>query len=150
MNLEEQVAEQIKAAMREKDSVRLAALRAIKSELLLFKTAKANAQPSPDDELRILNKMAKQRDEAAATYQQNGRPELAANELAERQIIAAFLPQQLGPDELAQQVAAIVAQAGASSPKDMGKVMGLANKALAGKASGKDIAEAVKAALAPR
>ena len=149
MNLFEQVSEDIKKAMLAREKVRLEALRGIKKEFLEAKTAKgANGELTDETAVRILTKMVKQRRESAKIYTDNNRPELAENELAEAAVIEGYLPAQLSDEELTAEIAAIIAQTGASSPKDMGKVMGVASKQLAGRAEGRAISAKVKEMLA--
>ncbi|SBV97829.1 GatB/YqeY domain-containing protein [uncultured Dysgonomonas sp.] len=148
MNLFDQVSEGIKDAMRAKDKVRLEALRGVKKEFIEAKTAKgANDELSDEAAIQILQKMAKQRRDSAAIYTTQNRADLAENELAELAVIEAFLPKQLSQDELDTKIGEIIAQVGATSPADMGKVMGVATKALAGVAAGKAISETVKKLL---
>ena len=148
MTLEQQIQEDIKAAMRAKDTVALAARRAVKSEILLFKTAEGGTGEITDaDVLKIIQKLIKQRKETAQVYADNNRPELAENELAEAAAMQQYLPKQLSPEELEARIRDIVAQVGATSIRDMGKVMGLATKQLAGVADGRAISAAVKALL---
>ncbi len=149
MNLFDQVSEDIKKAMLAREKVRLEALRGIKKEFLEAKTAKgAGGQLSDENAMKILIKMVKQRKESASIYEANGRPELAANELAEAAVIEEYLPKQLSQEELEAEVKAIIAEAGATSPKEMGKVMKLASQRLAGRADGRKISETVKDLLA--
>jgi uncharacterized protein YqeY len=148
MNLFDQVSEGIKDAMRAKDKIRLEALRGIKKEFIEAKTAKgANDELTDETAIRILQKMAKQRRDSAAIYTTQNRADLAENELAELVVIETFLPKQLSQDELDAKIGEIIAQVGATSPADMGKVMGAATKALAGIAAGKAISETVKKLL---
>ncbi|HMM02386.1 MULTISPECIES: GatB/YqeY domain-containing protein [unclassified Dysgonomonas] len=148
MNLFDQVSEGIKDAMRAKDKIRLEALRGIKKEFIEAKTAKgANDELSDEAAIQILQKMAKQRRDSAAIYTTQNRTDLAENELAELAVIEAFLPKQLSQDELDAKISEIITQVGATSPADMGKVMGVATKALAGVAAGKVISETVKKLL---
>lgn len=148
MNLFDQVSEGIKDAMRAKDKVTLEALRGIKKEFLEAKTAKgANDELSDDAAILILQKMAKQRRDSATIYREQNRPELAEKEEAEVVVIEKYLPKQLSQEELDAKIAEIIAQVGASSPADMGKVMGVATKALAGVTNGKAISETVKKLL---
>lgn len=149
MNLFDRVSEDIKKAMLARDKVRLEALRGIKKEFLEAKTAKgAGGQLSDDTAMKILIKMVKQRKESASIYEANRRPELAANEMAEAAVIEKYLPKQLTQEELEAEIKAIIAEAGVSSPKEMGKVMKLATQRLAGRADGRKISETVKALLA--
>ena len=148
MTLEQQIQEDIKAAMRAKDTVALAARRAVKNEILLFKTAEGGAKEVTDaDVLKMIQKLVKQRRETAQVYLDNGRQELADNELAEAASMEQYLPKQLSPEELEARVKEIVAEVGATSIRDMGKVMGVASKRLAGIADGRAISAAVKALL---
>ena len=137
----------MKEAMRAKDKLRLEAVRAIKSELLLAKTSGGAGEMNEEVEIKILQKLVKQRRDSAEIYKQQGRADLADNELAQANIIEEFLPAQLSDDELEAALKEIVDSLGASSMKDMGKVMGAANAKLKGKADGKRIAEFVKKAL---
>ena len=148
MNLFEQVSGDIKAAMLAKDKVRLQALRGMKKEFLEAKTAKGGDGELTDDAAaKILQKMVKQRKESAAIYEKQNRPDLAAPELEEASCIESYLPKQLSAEEVEKALKAIIAEVGASSPKDMGKVMGQASKILAGKAEGRLISETVKRLL---
>lgn len=148
MNLFDQVSEGIKDAMRAKDKVRLEALRGVKKEFLEAKTAKgANDELSDEKAILILQKMVKQRRDSAEIYESQARPELAEKEMAEVAVLEKLLPKQLSAEELEAKVKEIVAQVGAASPADMGKVMGVATKALAGIAAGKAISETVKKVL---
>ncbi|MBD5330171.1 MAG: GatB/YqeY domain-containing protein [Bacteroides sp.] len=145
MNLFDQISEDIKKAMLARDKVRLEALRGAKKEFLEAKTAKgANGELTDDNATKILVKMVKQRKESAKIYEDNQRPELAANELAEAAVLEEYLPKQLSAEELEAEVRAIIAETGAAGPRDMGKVMGVASKRLAGKAEGRAISETVK------
>ncbi len=149
MSLEERINSEIKSAMMAKEKVRLEALRAIKSAILLAKTEKGGSDVlTQEAELKLLQKQHKQRKESAEIFAQQNRPELAEKELAEAAVIEEFLPKMLTDKELTQQVKAIIEQVGAKAPSDMGKVMGVASKQLAGKADGKAISEKVKALLA--
>ena len=149
MNLFDQVSSDIKAAMLAKDKVRLETLRGIKKEFLEAKTAKGgNGELADDAATKILVKLVKQRKETAAIYTEQNRPELAQNELAEAAVIEEYLPKQMSEEELTEALKAIIAQVGASSAKDMGKVMGVASKQLAGKAEGRTISAKVKELLA--
>ncbi len=149
MNLFDQVSEDIKKAMLAKDKVALDALRGIKKEFLEAKTAKGSDGELHDDKaLQILQKMVKQRKESAQMYIDANRPELAEDELAQCKIIERYLPAMLSEEELTAALKEIIAQVGASSPQDMGKVMGVATKQLAGKAEGKAINLKVRELLA--
>lgn len=135
--------------MLAKDKVRLETLRGIKKEFLEAKTAKgADGELSDDTAIRIMTKMAKQRRETAEIYSSQNRPELAQNELAEAAVIEEYLPRQLSEEELVAELKKIIEQTGATSAKEMGKVMGVASKALAGRADGKAISAKVKELLA--
>lgn len=149
MNLFEQISEDIKKAMLAKDKVALDALRGIKKEFLEAKTAKGGDGELHDDRaLQILQKMVKQRKEAAELFRQANRPELADDEMAQCAIIARYLPAMMSEDELREVLKGIIAQVGATGPQDMGKVMGVATKQLAGKAEGKTINMMVRQLLA--
>lgn len=148
MNLFDQVSEDIKKAMLAREKVRLEALRGAKKEFLEAKTAKgANGELSDEVATKILVKMVKQRKESAKIYTENNRQELAENELAEASVLEEYLPKQLSAEELKAEVAAIIAETGATGPKEMGKVMGVASKRLAGRAEGRAISEMVKTLL---
>ncbi len=148
MSLEERINQDIKAAMLAKEKVKLEALRAIKSAILLAKTEKGGGTLTPEVELKLLQKQVKQRKESAEIYSQQNRPELAEKELLEAKAIEVYLPKMLSEDELKIEVTKIIETVGAKTPSEMGKVMGIASKTLAGKADGKAIAEMVKAVLA--
>lgn len=149
MTLFDQVSEDIKKAILAKDKVALDALRGIKKEFLEAKTAKGGDGELHDDKaLQILQKMVKQRKESAQMYIDANRPELAADELAQCKIIEQYLPAMLSEEELTAALREIIAQVGASGPQDMGKVMGVATKQLAGKAEGKAINLKVRELLA--
>ena len=149
MSLFDQVSEDIKKAMLAKDKVALDALRGIKKEFLEAKTAKGGDGELHDDKaLQILQKMVKQRKESAQMYIDANRPELAEDELAQCKIIERYLPAMLSEEELTAALKEIIAQVGASGPQDMGKVMGVATKQLAGKADGKTINLKVRELLA--
>ena len=148
MNLFDKISEDIKKAMLARDKVRLEALRGAKKEFLEAKTAKgANGELSDENATKILVKMVKQRKESAKIYQENNRPELAENELAEASVLEEYLPKQLSVEELEAELKSIISEVGAEGPKDMGKVMGIATKRLAGKAEGRAISETVKKLL---
>ena len=149
MNLYDQISDDIKKAMLAKDKVRLGALRGIKKEFIEAKTAKGSEGDLSDEAaIKILQKMVKQRKDSAAIYQQQNRPELGEGELAEAAVIAEYLPKQMSEEELETALKAIIAEVGATSAKDMGKVMGVAGKQLAGKAEGRAISAKVKELLA--
>lgn len=148
MSLEQQIQEAIKEAMKAKDAVALSANRAIKGEILLFKTAEGGAKEVTDgDILKMIQKLVKQRKEAAEQFIAGARQDLADNELAEAAALEKYLPKQLSPDEVKAKIQGIIAQVGASSIRDMGKVMGVANKALAGLSDGRTISGIVKELL---
>lgn len=148
MTLYQKIEAAIKEAMLARDMGRLNALRGIKKEFLVAKTAPgANGELSDDNALKILVRMAKQRRESAQIYTDNNRPELAENELAEVAVIEDYLPKALSAEELEAALREIVARLGAAGPKDMGKVMGVATRELAGRADGKAISAAVRAIL---
>jgi uncharacterized protein YqeY len=148
MNLEENVMAQMKDAMKAKDEAALRGLRAIKAEII-----KAKAEPgaggsiSPDTELKMLQKMVKQRKDSLEIYKQQNRTDLAQKEEEEIALIEKFLPKQMSETELKDELRKIIVETGASSPADMGKVMGVATKQLAGKADGKTISVMVKELL---
>ncbi|MEJ5264999.1 MAG: GatB/YqeY domain-containing protein [Bacteroidales bacterium] len=149
MGLFETINDDIKAAMLAKEKEKLEALRAIKAALLLAKTEKGASQElSAETEIKVLQRMVKQRKESAEIYQSQNRPDLAEKELFEASVIEKYLPAQMSVEELEKAIRDIVARVGAKSPVDMGKVMGVATKELAGKAEGKMIAETVKKVLA--
>ena len=148
MTLEQQIQEDIKTAMKAKDTVALAATRAVKGEILLFKTAEGgNGEVTDGDILKMVQKLIKQRKEAAEQFSAAGRQELADVELAQAAALEKYLPKQLGPAEVEAKVREIITQTGASSIRDMGRVMGTATKALAGQTDGKTISEIVKRLL---
>lgn len=148
MDLFDRISNDIKGAMLAKDKVRLETLRGIKKEFLEAKTAKgADGTLTDDQATKIMAKMVKQRKETAQIYTEQNRPELAENELAEAAVIEEYLPKQLSDEELTARLKEIIAQTGASSAKEMGKVMGVASKALAGQADGKVISTKVRELL---
>ena len=145
MSLFDEISNAITAAMKARDKVRLEALRAVKKDFIEAKTAPgANGELADDAALKIIAKLVKQRKDTAVIYSDNNRPELAANELAEAAIMEEYLPKQLSDEELTEALKAIIAQVGATSAKDMGKVMGVATKSLAGRAEGRAISAKVK------
>lgn len=149
MSLFETISEGIKSAMKARDKVRLETLRNIKKVFLEAKTAPgANDTLEDAQALKILQKLAKQGKESAATFQQANRQDLADGELAQVNVIEEYLPKPLTNEEIEAQVKAIIAQTGATSMKEMGKVMGIASKQMAGKADGRVISEVVKKLLA--
>lgn len=137
----------IKEAMLAKDSVRLSSLRAIKSAFLVAQTEKGAGELDEAAKQKIIQKQVKQRKDAAAIYLEQNRQDLADDEMAQVAILEEFLPEQLSEDKIREVVTAVIAQVGASSMADMGKVMGSANQQLAGKADGKLIAQIVKSLL---
>lgn len=148
MSLKKQIESDIKQAMLAKDKDKLRALRAIKSLILLAETDKgAASELSQDQEMQILIKAAKQRKDSLEVYEQQKRDDLAAIEKVELEIIEAYLPKQFSEEELKVELLKIIETTGVSSPKDMGKVMGIATKTLAGKADGKAISTMVKQLL---
>ena len=148
MSLEEKVMAQMKDAMKAKDEALLRGLRAIKAEIIKAKTDPgANGQVTEDGEMKILQKLVKSRKDSLVIYEQQNRADLAAKESEEIAVIEKFLPQQMTEAELTDAIGKIIAELGASGPQDMGKVMGVASKQLAGKADGKAIAAAVKEGL---
>lgn len=148
MNIFDQISEGIKEAMKAKDQVRLEALRAIKKEFLEAKTAKgAGGELNDDTAMKILVKMVKQRKEVAEIFIANSRQDIADLNLAEAKIIEEYLPKQLTEEELEEALKAIIARVGATSPQQMGMVMGAATKELAGRAEGKAISTKVKELL---
>lgn len=149
MALYDQISEDIKAAMKARDKVRLATLRNIKKVFLEAKTAPgANDTLEDADAMKILQKLAKQGRESAQTFIDNNRPDLAEEELAQAKVIEGYLPKPLTEEEIEAVVKQIIAETGAQSMKDMGRVMGLASKQMAGKADGKAISAVVKRLLA--
>lgn len=148
MTLEQQIQEDIKAAMKAKDSVAMNAVRAVKGEILLFKTAEGGSREVTDEDvLKMIRKLVKQRRESAEQYVAAGCKELADNELAEAAVIEKYLPKQLSEAEVEAKVKEMIAALGATSLKEMGKVMGAANAALAGQADGKTISGIVRKLL---
>lgn len=148
MSLETEIMSQLKEAMKTKDDAAMRALRAIKAEIIKAKTEPdAHGQVDEAGELKLLQRMAKQRKESIETFEQNGRNDLAEKEKEELEVIEKFLPKQLSEEELQKELSAIIAQTGASSAADMGKVMGVATKQLAGKADGKAISAMAKTLL---
>ncbi len=147
MSLQENIMAAMKAAMKNKDQTALAALRAVKSELLLAKTSGADGDLKSEDEIKLLQKLVKQRKDSAQIFTEQNRTDLAEPELAQAAVISQFLPEQLSEEEVAKIVGEIIAQTGASGMKDMGKVMGMVSSKLAGKAEGKIIASLVKQSL---
>lgn len=148
MTLEQKINEGIQAAMKAQDKVRLLALRNVKKYIIEAKTATGGITELPDaDTLRIIQKLSKQGTDSAAIYRQQNREDLYAEEIAQVEVLKEFLPRQMSDDELTAAVRELIAQSGATSIKDMGKVMGVASKQLAGQAEGKAISDKVKELL---
>lgn len=148
MSLSKQIMEALKVAMKAKDVLTLQALRAVKSAILLALTETgAKEEISEIEEIKILQKLVKQRKDSASIYAEQGRADLANPEMAEAAVIEQFLPEQLSEEEVAKVVDEVIDQIGASSMKDMGKVMGIVNGKLVGKADGKTISGVVKQRL---
>ena len=148
MSLEQEIMTRLKEAMKTKNEDALRSLRAIKAEIIKAKTeVGAGGAINEEGELKLLQKMAKQRKDSLEIFEQQGRSDLAAKEKAELSVIEEFLPEQLSEDALKQLLTQIISETGASGPSDMGKVMGMATKKLAGKADGKAISTLVKALL---
>lgn len=145
MALEEKINADIKTAMLAKEAAKLEALRAVKSAIIILKTSPEGY--TDDNELKAMQKMVKQRKETAAIYQSQGRQDLADVELFQANIIESYLPKQMSEEDVKAEIAKIIASVGATSPADMGKVMGAASKQLAGKADGKVISMIVKELL---
>ncbi|MBO9592393.1 MAG: GatB/YqeY domain-containing protein [Niabella sp.] len=149
MSLEQTINEDIKKAMLAKQEVALRSLRAIKAAILLAKTAEgAKDSLSADDEIKLVQKLVKQRKDSLEIFEKQNRPDLAQKEKEEIEVLEKYLPAQLSVEEIKPIIAGFIAQTGAAGPADMGKVMGLASKELAGKADGKTIAAVVKELLA--
>jgi uncharacterized protein YqeY len=148
MNLEQKIMAEMKEAMKAKDEGQLRALRAIKAEIIKAKTEPgAGGEISAEKEISMLQKMMKQRRDSLEIYQQQNREDLASKEQEEMAVIEKFLPAQMSAEELKSELKQVIAETGASSPADMGKVMGAANKKLAGRADGKTISAMVKELL---
>lgn len=147
MNLEQKIMAELKTAMLAKDEASLRSLRAIKAAILLVKTSGAGTELKEDDEIKLLQKLVKQRKDSLEIFQQQNRPDLAQKELEEISVIEKFLPQQLSVEELKEELTKIIAETGASSPADLGKVMGIASKKFASRADGKTISGLVKELL---
>ncbi len=148
MNLEQKVMSELKTAMLTKDEKSLRSLRAIKAAILLAKTSEGSGgELKEEDEIKLLQKLVKQRKDSLEIYRQQNRSDLAQKEQEEIEVIEKFLPQQLSADELKAELTVIIREVGAASPADMGKVMGVATKKLAGKADGKTISALVKELL---
>jgi len=149
MALKNQIDQDIKVAMLAKDQARLRGLRAIKSAILMAETEKNAGVFSEESEIKVLQRLIKQRKESAEIYQQQNRPDLYAIEKEEQDVIESYLPQQLDKNEIRKIILSIIEENGFTGIKDMGKVMGMSNKILAGKADGKTISEIVKEVLTP-
>ena len=148
MSLLNNLAEELKTAMRAKEIIKLEALRAIKSAVLLAQTSSgASSELSEDEEIKLLQKLVKQRKDSATIYKQQNRKDLADPEEVQAAVISQFLPEQISEDEVGKVVEEIIRLTGADGMKDMGKVMGMASKQLGGKADGKTISNIVKAKL---
>lgn len=147
MTLTEKIAADLIAAMKSGDKVALEAVRAAKTAFLLAKSEKGQEALTPEEELKVIRKLVKQRRESADIYKQNNRPELAEKETAEADVLEKYLPAMLGEAELEKILRDIIARIGAKTPADMGKVMGVATRELAGKADGKEISAKVKQLL---
>jgi len=149
MSLEQKVMADLKTAMLAKDEKALRSLRAIKSAIIIAKTSEgAHGEIKEDDEIKLLQKLVKQRKDSLEIYEKQNRQDLAEREKEEIEVIEKFLPKQIDETELKEIIGKIIIETGASSPADMGKVMGAANKQLAGRADGKTIAGIVKELLA--
>ena len=147
MSLQENVNEQLKAAMKAKDTVALESLRAIKTAIMMTQTQAGAKELTSDDEIKLVQKLVKQRKDSAEIFHQQGRLDLAAPEEAQIKIIEQFLPEQLDESAITEKVTAIIAKIGATGMQDMGKVMGMASKEMAGKADGKTISAIVRQKL---
>ena len=147
MTLEEKITQDLKTAMKAKDDAAKRGIRAIKQAILLAKTDGSGKEITADLEIKMLTKLVKQRKESLAIYEEQGREDLAQTEREELEVIERYLPEQMSEAELSSTIQAIIERLGASSMKDMGKVMGVATKELAGKADGKLVSQMVKAAL---
>ncbi len=149
MSLQSKIMDEMKAAMKSKNSVALESLRAVKSAILLAKTENgAKDDLNEEEEIKLLQRLVKQRKDSAAIFTEQGRADLAEPEIAQAAVIEKFLPAQLSIEEVSKIIATIIEKTGAAGMKDMGKVMGMASKELAGKADGKTISTIVKQALA--
>lgn len=147
MSLELTISEAIKTAMKDKDKVALDSLRAVKSQIMLLKTEAKGAEVSTEQEIAILQRMIKQRKDSYEQFTAQNRADLAEVEEAQMKVIERFLPKQLSDEELETEMKKIIAETGAQSAKDLGKVMGMAGKSLAGKSDGKSISEMAKKLL---
>ena len=147
MSLQTEIMTAMKTAMKAKDQTALAALRAVKSEILLAQTSGEGGELSEEQEIKILSKLVKQRKDSAAIYLEQDRKDLALPEIDQAEVISQFLPEALSEEEIEKVVIMTIEQIGAEGMKDMGKVMGIVNKELAGQADGKTISTMVKAKL---
>jgi uncharacterized protein YqeY len=148
MSLAEKIASDLINAMKSKDKVALEAIRAAKTAFVLARSEKgADSVMTPDEELRIIQKLVKQRNESAAIYKENNRMDLYEKEITEAAVLEKYLPAKLGEEELIKVIKEIITRVGAKSPADLGKVMGVATKELAGKADGKEISAKVRQLL---
>jgi len=147
MSLEHTISEAIKDAMRARDRIALDSLRAVKAQILMLKTEAKDAEVSAEQEIAILQRMIKQRKDSFDQFMAQGRDDLAAVEAAQSKVIEHYLPQQLSAEELETEMKTIIVETGATSAKDLGKVMGMAGKKLAGKSDGKSISEMAKKLL---
>ena len=148
MRLEEKIMPDLKAAMKAKDQATLRSIRAIKAAILLAKTDGSGEELNDEKEIKMLQKLVKQRQDSYDIFKKEGREELATKEMEEIEVIKKYLPEQMSEKELKEVITGIINQTGASSMKDMGKVMGMASKQLAGRADGKTISTIVKSILA--
>ena len=148
MSLTEKISTDLISAMKSGDKTALEAIRAAKTAFLLAKSEKGQEALTSDEELKIIQKLVKQRRESADIFKQNNRPELAEKEVAEADVLEKYLPAKMGEPELEKVLKDIIARVGAKSPADMGRVMGIASKELAGKADGREISNKVKQLLA--
>lgn len=148
MSLEQKIMGELKTAMLAKDEKTIRALRAIKAAIIIAKTAEgAGGEVKEEEEIRLLQKLVKQRKDSLEIFTKQNREDLALKEKEEIEVIEKFLPEQISPEALKEIIAGIIREAGASSPAEMGKIMGLANKRLSGKADGKTISAIVKELL---
>lgn len=147
MSLEKEIMTAIKEAMKAKDQTALAALRAVKTEILLAKTSGTSEELTEEEEVKLVQKLVKQRKDSARIFSEQNREDLSEPELAQAAVLEQFLPEQLSEEDITKVIVGIIAKMGASGMKDMGKVMGMANKELAGKADGRTISAVVKTQL---
>ena len=147
MSLEKKIMTSMKEAMKAKDQTALAALRAVKSEILLAKTSGDDGDLSEEEEIKLVQKLVKQRKDSARIFSEQNREDLSEPELAQAVVLEKFLPEQMGVEEITKVIEDIIAKTGAAGMKDMGKVMGIANKELADKADSRTISTVVKAQL---